>query len=79
MSPANKRAIRTALQSSVAFAVALPAIVTASGIPAALPWVAGALTVAAGLARVMSLPQVEALLDRAGLGLHDGPNGGDTP
>ncbi|GAA1175890.1 hypothetical protein [Streptomyces rhizosphaericus] len=71
MTTANKRTIRTLLQSAVAFAVALPAIVDASGIPAALPWVAGALAVAGGLARVMSLPAVEALLDRVGLGLVD--------
>ncbi|MCQ8829871.1 hypothetical protein [Streptomyces malaysiensis] len=71
MTAANKRTIRTLLQGAVAFAVALPAIVDASGIPAALPWVAGALAVAGGLARVMALPAVEAILDRVGLGLVD--------
>ncbi|MGW8762377.1 hypothetical protein ACWGN5_07740 [Streptomyces sp. NPDC055815] len=75
MSPATKRTIRTVLQTSVALALALPAIVAASGIPAALPWVAGALAAAGGLARVMSLPSVEALLDRVGLGLVDDPEG----
>ncbi|MEV0280444.1 hypothetical protein AB0I22_29200 [Streptomyces sp. NPDC050610] len=41
------------------------AIVDASGIPASLPWVAGALAVAGGLTRVMALPV------RVGLGLVD--------
>ncbi|MDN3056170.1 hypothetical protein PH213_16780 [Streptomyces sp. SRF1] len=71
MTTANKRTIRTLLQGAVAFAVALPAIIDASGVPAALPWVAGALAVAGGLARVMALPAVEAILDRVGLGLVD--------
>ncbi|MEU2119991.1 hypothetical protein ABZ567_31140 [Streptomyces sp. NPDC016459] len=71
MSPANIRTARTILQVTVALALALPAIVAASGIPAALPFAAGALAVAGGLARVMALPAVEALLDRVGLGLVD--------
>ncbi|MEU7163151.1 hypothetical protein AB0A70_00625 [Streptomyces morookaense] len=71
MTPANKRTVRTLVQTAVALAVALPAIVAASGIPESLPWVAGALAVAGGLARVMALPAVEALLDRVGLGLVD--------
>ncbi|MFD3911189.1 hypothetical protein [Streptomyces sp. NPDC058603] len=71
MSPAAKRTVRTIIQGAVAFAVALPAIVDASGIPESLPWVAGALAVAGGLARTMALPQVEAILDRVGLGLID--------
>ncbi|MFE9387874.1 hypothetical protein [Streptomyces sp. NPDC006784] len=58
----TKRAIRTVLQTAVALAVLLPAIVEASGIPESLPWVAGALTVAGGLARVMALPGVQRLL-----------------
>ncbi|MFC5720382.1 hypothetical protein ACFP1Z_09430 [Streptomyces gamaensis] len=71
MTPANRRTVRTIVQTAVALAVALPAIVAASGIPASLPWVAGALAVAGGLSRVMALPAVEALLDRVGLGLVD--------
>ncbi|MER5782469.1 hypothetical protein ABT104_12195 [Streptomyces mobaraensis] len=59
-----KRALRTVLQTTVAFAVALPAIVDASGVPSTLPWVAGALAVAGGLTRVMALPAVQALLPR---------------
>ncbi|KAB7834076.1 hypothetical protein [Streptomyces mobaraensis] len=76
MTSANVRTLRTVLQTAVALAVALPAIVDASGVPASLPWVAGALAVAGGLARVMALPTVEALLDRVGLGLNDREGGG---
>ncbi|MCD9904710.1 hypothetical protein LUR56_40595 [Streptomyces sp. MT29] len=71
MTPAAQRTIRTVIQGAVGLAVVLPAIVDASGVPASLPWVAGALAVAGGLARVMALPGVEALLDRVGLGLVD--------
>lgn len=77
MSPATKRAVRTVLQGVVMFAVALPAVISASGIPESLPWVVGALAVAGGLARVMALPSVEQLLDRVGLGLVD-DNGGSA-
>ncbi|MEV7011531.1 hypothetical protein [Streptosporangium sp. NPDC051022] len=62
MNVETKRAIRTALQTAVGVAVALPMIVTASGIPEALPWVGGSLAVSAGFARVMALPAVQALL-----------------
>ncbi|MEU8805068.1 hypothetical protein [Streptomyces anthocyanicus] len=76
MSPENKRTIRTILQTAVGGAVALPGIITASGIPEATPWVAGGLAAAGGFARVMALPSVEALLDKFGLGLvDDGPGG----
>ncbi|MGJ5826712.1 hypothetical protein [Streptomyces ossamyceticus] len=78
MSPASKRTVRTVIQGVVMFAVALPAIVTASGIPESLPWVAGALAVAGGLARVMALPAVEQLLGRVGLGLVDDDQGGSA-
>ncbi|GAA5056496.1 hypothetical protein [Streptomyces similanensis] len=76
MTSAAKRSVRTVLQTAVGTAVALPAIVHASGVPESLPWVAGALAVAGGLARVMALPAVEQLLDRFGLGLVDDPDGG---
>ncbi|KIX78077.1 hypothetical protein SF23_08785 [Streptomyces sp. MBRL 10] len=62
MKDSSKRTARTVLQTGVGVAVALPAIVAASGIPEALPWVAGSLAVAGGLARVMALPSVQALL-----------------
>ena len=71
MTDAARRTIRTLVQTTIALAVMLPAIVEASGIPASLPWVAAALAIAGGLARIMALPAVEALLDRVGLGLAD--------
>jgi hypothetical protein len=58
----TKRTARTILQTTVGVTVVLPGIVHASGIPASLPWVAGALAVAGGLARVMALPSVQTLL-----------------
>ncbi|WP_406014317.1 hypothetical protein OG520_22100 [Streptomyces sp. NBC_00984] len=69
MKPSTKRSIRTAIQAAVGVAAALPAIVAASGIPESLPWVAGALAIAAGASRVMALPVVEQLLARLGIGL----------
>jgi hypothetical protein len=62
MQDSTKRTLRTGLQTTLGLAVALPAIVDASGIPEALPWAAGALAVAAGFARVMALPAVQQLL-----------------
>lgn len=62
MTEANKRTARTVLQTGVGFAVALPAIVGAAGIPETLPWVAAALAIAGGLARVMALASVQALI-----------------
>ncbi|MDT9689379.1 hypothetical protein Q5762_13745 [Streptomyces sp. P9(2023)] len=62
MSDAAKRTARTVLQSAVALAVVLPAIVDAADIPATLPWVAGALAAAGALTRVMALPGVQRLL-----------------
>lgn len=62
MTQEAKRTARTVLQTGVGVAVALPAIVQASGVPEALPWVAGALAVAGGFARVMALPSVQRLL-----------------
>ncbi|MFE0649167.1 hypothetical protein ACFVZH_11310 [Streptomyces sp. NPDC059534] len=74
MSDAAKRTARTVLQSAVGIAVVLPAIVDASGVPATLPWVAGALAVAGGLARVMALDLVQNLLPSW---LRSTPGGGD--
>ncbi|MFE7804027.1 hypothetical protein ACFU51_05035 [Streptomyces sp. NPDC057430] len=62
MSDAAKRTARTVFQTALAFAVFLPAIVDASGIPATLPWVAGALAVAGAVTRVMALPGVQRML-----------------
>ncbi|MFD3614421.1 hypothetical protein ACFWWT_04060 [Streptomyces sp. NPDC058676] len=58
----TKRTVRTTLQTALGFAVAMPAIVSASGVPETLPWVAGGLAVAGGFARVMALPGVQQLL-----------------
>ncbi|MEU6377494.1 hypothetical protein [Streptomyces sp. NPDC046909] len=62
MKDSTKRTLRTTLQTTVGVAVMLPEIVRASGVPESLPWAAGALAVAGGLARVMALPGVQALL-----------------
>ncbi len=62
MSDAAKRTARTVLQTAVALALVLPALVDAAGIPATLPWVAAALAVAGGLTRAMAVPAVQRLL-----------------
>ncbi|MGW4030262.1 hypothetical protein ACWEFL_13195 [Streptomyces sp. NPDC004838] len=62
MSEAARRTARTVLQTAVGIAVALPALMDASGLPATLPWVAGALAVAGGLTRIMALEAVQRLL-----------------
>ncbi|MBB5121151.1 hypothetical protein AF335_01880 [Streptomyces eurocidicus] len=64
MADASRRTVRTIVQTAVALAVLLPAIIDASGIPSTLPWVAAALAVAGGLSRVMALPGVQALMPR---------------
>ena len=62
MSEAAKRTSRTVLQTAVGLCVLLPTVVDAAGIPSTLPWVVGALAAAGGVARVMALPGVQALL-----------------
>ena len=62
MSGAAKRTLRTVVQTAVGLCVLLPTVVDAAGVSETIPWVAGALAVAAGVARVMALPAVEALL-----------------
>ncbi|OQR60192.1 hypothetical protein B6E66_31585 [Streptomyces maremycinicus] len=62
MSEAAKRTLRTVLQTAVGLCVLLPTVVDAAGLPGTLPWVAGALTAAAGVTRLMALPAVQALL-----------------
>ncbi|MFB7941209.1 hypothetical protein [Streptomyces sp. NPDC056049] len=62
MSEAAKRTARTVLQTAVALALVLPALVDASGLPASLPWVAGALAAAGALTRAMAVPAVQLLL-----------------
>lgn len=67
-----RASVRTAIQTAIALAALLPLIVAASGIPETSAAVAGALAVAAGVTRVMALPQVDALLSRWGLGAGGG-------
>lgn len=56
---------RTTFQALVAFAVLFPILVETAGLdPEAFPWLAIPLAVAAALARVMALPQVETFLRR---------------
>ncbi|MFZ4234986.1 hypothetical protein ACOZGD_07310 [Streptomyces murinus] len=62
MKDSTKRTLRTVIQTALGIAAVLPAVVSASGIPQALPWAAAALAVAAGVTRVMALPAVQALL-----------------
>ncbi|MEV5240001.1 hypothetical protein AB0K89_12945 [Streptomyces cinnamoneus] len=62
MTETTRRTLRTVLQTAVALAVVLPAVVEAAGIPATLPWVAGALAAAGALTRVMAVPAVQILL-----------------
>ncbi|MEU3350271.1 hypothetical protein [Streptomyces sp. NPDC037389] len=64
MTDATRRTIRTTVQTAITLAALLPVIVDAAGIPATLPWAAGALAVAAGLTRIMAIPGVQALLPR---------------
>ncbi|MFR9795497.1 hypothetical protein ACL02U_06250 [Streptomyces sp. MS06] len=62
MSDANRRALRTLVQTTLALAALLPTIVDTAGLPRTLPYLGGCLAVAAGLSRVMSLPSVQRLL-----------------
>ncbi|MET8166934.1 hypothetical protein ABZT34_22225 [Streptomyces sp. NPDC005329] len=62
MSEAAKRTLRTVLQTAVGLCVLLPTAVDAAGLPGTLPWVAAALTAAAGVTRAMALPAVQTLL-----------------
>lgn len=62
MSQAAKRTVRTVLQTAVGLLLLLPAIAGSAGLSQTLPWLAGALAVSGGLARVMALPGVEAVL-----------------
>lgn len=56
--------VRTLFQLLVGLAPMLPVIVDASGVDEASAGVAGALAISAAVTRVMSLPQVEQLLQR---------------
>lgn len=56
--------VRTAFAAAVGIAAAWGAIVGAAGVDQTEPVVATSLAVAAGVTRVMALPQVEQLLQR---------------
>lgn len=57
--------VRTVFQALVALAVLFPFLVEASGLTVEdWPWLAVPLAVAAAVARIMALPQVEAFLRR---------------
>lgn len=56
---------RTVFQALVALAVLFPVLVQTAGLdPDSLPWLAGALAIAGGLARIMAHPLVEEFLRR---------------
>ncbi|MFB7029682.1 MULTISPECIES: hypothetical protein [unclassified Streptomyces] len=84
MSPANRRAVRTVLQTIAAVAAVLPALTAlvadSADLAAAAPWAVGTALSAGAFAgvvsRVMSSPLFEAALDRVGLGLVDDGSGG---
>jgi hypothetical protein len=86
MTPKNRRAIRTALQTLAAVAAVLPALAAVVAdsreLAVAAPWLiaaaASAAAVAGVVARIMAAPWFEAVLDRFGIGLRDDtapPNG----
>lgn len=62
MTDANRRTIRTVVQTVLALAAGLPLIINAAGIPQTAAGVGVALAVAGGITRVMALPVVENLL-----------------
>ncbi|MBK6015159.1 hypothetical protein [Streptomyces sp. MBT53] len=62
LSAANRRTIRTVVQTALALTSGLPLIINAAGIPQTAAGVGVALAVAGGITRVMALPIVENLL-----------------
>ncbi len=62
MTDANRRTIRTVVQTVLALAAGLPLIINAAGVPETTAGVGLALAVAGGITRVMALPVVENLL-----------------
>lgn len=66
-----RRTLRTAVQTALALAVAVPGIysaATGNSPEEATGWAAGAILLAATVARVMAVPAVDAFLSRYGLG-----------
>lgn len=64
LTDANKKTLRTVLQTAVGVAAVLPLVVEAADIPASLPWVAGVLAVSGAVTRVMALDAVQKLLPK---------------
>jgi len=62
MTDANRRTIRTIVQTVLALTSGLPLIINAAGIPQTAAGVGVALAVAGAITRVMALPVVENLL-----------------
>ncbi|MER7393956.1 hypothetical protein ABT381_00325 [Streptomyces sp. NPDC000151] len=62
MNDRTRRAARTVVQIIISLAAALPLLVDASGIPETAAGVGVALTVAAGITRLMQLPAVQPML-----------------
>jgi hypothetical protein len=62
MQDSTRRTVRSVVQHALGLAAAVPLIVAASGIPQTTAGVAAGLAVAAGITRVMALPQVDQLL-----------------
>ncbi|MGA5701259.1 hypothetical protein [Peterkaempfera bronchialis] len=77
MSPATKHSLRTVIQTAVSLCLLLPAVIDTADLPGSLPWATGALAVAGGLARLMALPGVQALLP-SWLSTEASPNGDDA-
>jgi hypothetical protein len=62
MSEAAKHTARTVVQTVAGLCVLLPVIVGAAGVQDTLPWAAGAVAVAGGLARAMAMPGAQSLV-----------------
>lgn len=76
MTDANRRVVRTVVQTVLALAAGLPVIIDAAGIPQTAAGVGVALAVAAGISRVTALPVIENLLP---VWLRAAPTGDDEP
>lgn len=63
-----KAVLRTGIQVIVALAVAVPGILSASGVDQGAAWCVAALTVSAGVTRIMAIPAVNEALTHLGLG-----------
>ncbi|MFH0243585.1 hypothetical protein ACGRHY_14420 [Streptomyces sp. HK10] len=55
----TRTTVRTVVQTAAALALLVPVLVDELGLPATVPWVAGALAVAAAVTRIMQVPAVQ--------------------